>query len=106
MSALHVAKATSVEEVRNLIKDCLHSLNREKPPDRRIEVSDGTPLLAEESNLDSLDFVTLSVHLEEKLRALTGRDFDLAPSALEENEHPMRDVSALAQYIVDKLARA
>jgi acyl carrier protein len=96
---------TSVAEIRELIKECLRSLNRERPSEDRINVSDDTPLLTDESQLDSLDFVSLSVDLEERLRALTGRDFELAPSALAEDEHPMRDVGTLAEYILGKLYR-
>ena len=100
-----VPPVRSLEGVRDLIKDCLRALNNERPADDKIVITDNTPLLTEESQLDSLDFVSLSVDLEERLRMLTGHDVELAPSALAENEHPMRNVGTLAEYILAKLCR-
>lgn len=93
----------SRQQIRDMIMDCLTALNKERPSDKQIQISPEMVLLAEDSQLDSLDFVALSVDLEDRLRRATGRSMELSPGAMAEDEHPLRTVTTLAEYIDRKL---
>jgi acyl carrier protein len=90
--------------IYKLIEECLVALNAERHPDEQIRVSPDTRLLAEGSGLDSLDVVSFSVDLEERIRRLTDRDLDISPAALAEDEHPLRTVTTLTDFLATKLS--
>ncbi len=83
-----------------LIRQCLESLNREREAEDQIAISESTPLLAEGSALDSLAFLSFSSDLEERLRALTGKNVALIARALASEDEPFRNVEALERFIV------
>jgi acyl carrier protein len=93
-------------EILELIGGCLARLNSERPSDKQIAFSAETPLLSKDSQMDSLDFVAFSVDLEEQLQRLAHRHIELAPAAMNPDEHPLRSVSTLTDYILRKLEAA
>lgn len=93
----------NAQQIQQIIIECLGALNSERPAEKKLAISPEMALLAENSQLDSLDFVALSVDLEERLRRLTGRSVELSPGAMAENEHPLRTVGTMADYIERKL---
>lgn len=93
------------QQVADLIRQCLESLNRERPADDRIAISDETLLLYDDSQLDSLQFVAFITDLEGRLAAATGRTVPLIANALTSDEHPFRDVGMLTQYVVKLVAK-
>jgi len=93
-------------EILDLIEQCLTALNAERPDDDPIPIGEGTLLLGGESQLDSLDFVAFVADLEERLQALTGRDFVLVGELDASENQVFRKVSALADRIVEMSAEA
>lgn len=90
-------------EVVQLIRECLERVNAERATQDRFAVSEETPLLAEESPLDSLEFVAFSSDLEAHLRRRLGRDLGLVGDALDEVARPFSSAGALADHVVAKL---
>jgi acyl carrier protein len=93
-------------EVLDLIEQCLIALNAERPDDDQISVGEDTLLLGGESQLDSLDFVAFVADLEERLQVSTGRDFVLVGELDSSESQAFREVSALADRIVEMSAEA
>jgi acyl carrier protein len=91
-------------DVIDLIQQCLAGLNAERLEDDQIPIGEETPLLGGESQLDSLGFVAFVADLEEKLQASAGRDFVLVGELDASENHPFRNVSALANRIVEMSA--
>lgn len=81
------------------IRESLDEVNREKQADAVIPFSEELSLFGVGSPLDSLDFVNLTVGLEERLRQ-GGLVVDLAAVIFDEKAgQPFRSVAALATYL-------
>ena len=93
-------------DVFDLIQQCLIALNAERAEDEQIAISEDTPLLGGESQLDSLAFVALVSDLEERLYKATGQDIVLAGELDPDGGHPFRTVSTLTDRIVEMAARS
>ncbi len=93
-------------EVLDVIQKCLIALNAERGEDAQIAISEDTPLLGGESELDSLAFVSLVSDLEERLHEATGQDIVLVGELDPDGDHPFRSVSALADRIVELAAES
>jgi len=87
-----------------LIRECLEELNAERDPDEQIRIGEDTPLLGGDTQLDSLAFVSFVADLEDRLHASTGRDFVLVGELDAAEDQPFRNVSALADRIVEMAA--
>lgn len=93
-------------QVADLIRQCLESLNKEREPAERIVADETTPLLAEDSSIDSLEFVAFSSDLESRLVRITGRDVGLISNGLASEDHPFRTVGSLTDFVTVLLAGA
>jgi acyl carrier protein len=82
------------------IRAALEGLNAERAADEQIEIKEDTPLLATESDLDSLAFISFVADLEDRLQSSTDRDFVLVGELDAPDAHPFRTVSTLADHIV------
>jgi acyl carrier protein len=91
-------------DVLELIEQCLSGLNAERDHDDQIPIGEDTPLLGGESQLDSLAFVSFVADLEDRLHESTRRDIVLVGELDASENHPFRDVSALADRIVEMSA--
>ena len=87
-----------------LVQQCLEGLNAERPDDEQILIGEDTPLLGGESQLDSLAFVSFVADLEDRLHESTNRDIVLVGELDATENQPFRDVSALADRIVEMSA--
>lgn len=87
------------EQIRDLICGCLEALNRERAPEKQIEISKDTLLLADDSSLDSLAFVAFSTDLEDRLASWTGKDFTLVATALSSDQNHFHSVETLTDYV-------
>lgn len=84
------------------IRESLDDVNREKEADAVIPFSEELALFGVGSPLDSLDFVNLTVGLEERLRQ-SGLVVDLAAVIFDERAgQPFRSVDALAAYLATR----
>jgi hypothetical protein len=93
-------------DVLALIEQCLAQLNAERDGEDPIAIGENTPLLGGESQLDSLDFVAFVSDLEERLQETTGGDFVLVGNLEASEQHAFRDVSSLAERIVEMSTEA
>jgi acyl carrier protein len=91
-------------DVLELIEQCLAGLNAERDDDDQIPIGEDTPLLGGASQLDSLAFVAFVADLEDQLHASTDRDIVLVGELDATENHPFRNVSALADRIVEMSA--
>jgi len=87
------------ERIVNIIFACLDTLNQERESHEQIKLSEDTELLSDNSDLDSLAFVSFSTDLEERLYTIESIDLMLAGSALNVENNPFRSVRTLADYI-------
>jgi acyl carrier protein len=101
---MHTHMELKRNDVLDLIQQCLQGLNAERGADDQIPIREDTPLLGGESRLDSLAFVAFVADLEERLQASTGCDFVLVGELEESEKHPFRDISTLADRIVEMAA--
>lgn len=95
------------QEVLQIIYTCLGEINSERSSDAQLRLAPETRLLGSGAQLDSLEVVNLIVSLESHLAdrlecpiVLVGED------TFSGDEHPFRDVDALAAYIVKKASNA
>lgn len=93
------------DELARLIRDCLDSINLERPEGEKIEISEETVLLDEQSELDSLEFVAFITDLERRLANRTGVELALAADALADASHPFKSVRSLTEHLAVRLAR-
>lgn len=90
----------SAQQIEDLLRDSLISLNEEKPEGRKIPVSNDTVLLGGGTLLDSLDFVVIITDIEERLHALTGREIPLgADLQAFDEDNSFRTVATLGKHI-------
>ena len=54
--------------MKQIIRKAIEELNELLPNNKKILVADSSPLVSEDSNLESIDLVNLFVNLEENLR--------------------------------------
>ena len=87
------------DDALQCIRESLEEVNREKEPDAVVPFSEELALFGVGSPLDSLDFVNLTVGLEDRLRQ-AGLTIELAAVIFDESAgQPFRSVSALASYL-------
>lgn len=89
-----------MQQIKDLVRESLITLNEEKKEDQKIPVCDDTVLLGSGTLLDSLDFIVLVTNIEERLHTLTGREIQLVadlPSSQEDN--PFRTIGTLSRHI-------
>lgn len=89
--------------ISKLIRDCLEVVNSEREDGARIPLADDTPLLADDSRLDSLELVAFLTDLETRASKIVGRRLSLAADALTADSEPFRDVGRLTDYLATKL---
>lgn len=94
----------SEDQVCQLIIDSLTEVNREKPADKRFEISPQTKLLSKGSAMDSLDYLNFSTCLEERIVGACGTEVDLS-SLVVEHAESFQDVSQLARFLAPRLAQ-
>lgn len=88
-------------KVSELIIDAIRDANQLRGPDQKITESASAPLFGGDGVLDSLGLVSLLMDVEEMLDA-EGVEVSLSSEhAMSQHQSPYRDVSTLADYIVE-----
>jgi len=88
------------EKILTLITESLEDVNAARGPGARIDMSEDVRLFGKGSALDSLEFVTFMLSLEEQLEQQNEGSWDLAAILFDENAgEPFRSVSALADFL-------
>jgi len=87
----------SREEVINIIRECLRDVADVK------EFSEEMSLIGSNSELDSIDFVTLMVFIEKALHKKNITVELVSERAMSQHRSPFRDVRSLADFIMEMI---
>lgn len=92
------------ERVLKAVYQAMDELNSQLPPGVSVEKSLDAPLYGATSKLESLDFVTLVMEVEEKINAEFGTDITIADEhMLSKQNSPFSSVRTLVEYLEEVL---
>jgi len=91
------------EQTQQLVLDCVTRLNEHRDAELRLDVDAEAPIFGEQSPLDSLGLVTLTMDIEDAL-ADHGVEVNLSDSrAMSRRQSPFRNVTTLVDFIVEQM---
>lgn len=92
------------ERILKAVYDAIDELNAQLPPGVSVEKSLDAPLYGASGKLESLDFVTLVMEVEEKIKAEFGVDITIADEhLLSKEQSPFSSVRTLVEYLKEVL---
>lgn len=92
------------ERVRNVVYSAVDSLNKQLPKGVSVDKSLDAPLYGKSSKLESLDFVTLIMEVEEKVKEEFGVDITIADEdLLSKEKSPFSTIGTLTEYLAELL---
>ena len=92
------------ERILKAVYDAIDALNAQLPPGVSVEKSLDAPLYGASGKLESLDFVTLVMEVEEKIKAEFGVDITIADeNLLSKEQSPFLSVRTLIEYLEEVL---
>lgn len=92
------------EKIQEIILDSLKEFNEEKGKDEVLGISNNTILLDINGKLDSLDFVTLIVIIENNIFNKLGKSITIvSEKAFSKKYSPFKNVETLTEFIVELL---
>jgi hypothetical protein len=92
------------DEIDAIVFRSLAALNAERPDDAQIQASSATPLFGVDSEIDSLEFVSVITDVETALNVDHGLSVALADDrALSRTQSPYETVATLRDYILELL---
>jgi acyl carrier protein len=92
------------QRVQEVVYRAIDSLNSQLPSGVTIEKSPDAPLYGGSSSLESLDFVTLIMEVEEKVRDEFGVELTIADeNLLSKEKSPFTTIGNLTKYLADLL---
>jgi acyl carrier protein len=98
---------TAPADATGIVLEALAELNSQRGADEQISTSLESPLFGATAKLDSLGLVTLLLEIEDRGRARFQVSLTLADErAMSESRSPFRTLSALAEYVAQRIAEA
>jgi acyl carrier protein len=92
------------ERILKAVYSAIDELNAQLPPGVSVEKSPDAPLYGASGKLESLDFVTLVMEVEEKIKAEFGVDITIADEhLLSKEQSPFSSVRTLIEYLKEVL---
>ena len=92
------------ERILKTVYGAIDELNAQLPPGVSVEKSLDAPLYGASGKLESLDFVTLVMEVEEKIKAEFGVDITIADEhLLSKEQSPFSSVQTLVEYLKEVL---
>ena len=92
------------EKIQEIILESLKEFNKEKTKDEVLEISNDTVLLDVNGKLDSLDFVTLIVIIEDNIFDKLGKNITiLSEKAFSKKYSPFKNVNTMTKFITELL---
>jgi acyl carrier protein len=92
------------ERISKAVLAAVDDLNQQLPPGVQIDKSLDAPLYGASGKLESLDFVTLIMEVEEKINAEFGTDLTIADdNLLSKEKSPFATLGSLNQYLQELL---
>src|SRR5713101_2753796 len=95
---------TNEERIAKAVYAAVDELNEQLPKGVQIEKSLDAPLYGASGKLESLDFVTLIMEVEEKIKTEFGVDLTIADeNLLSKEQSPFSSVRTLIEYLEEVL---
>ena len=95
------------ERITKAVLAAVDEVNQQLPGGVQIEKSLDAPLYGSSGKLESLDFVTLIMEVEEKINAEFGTDITIADeNLLSKQKSPFSTLGTLIEYLQDLLKEA
>src|SRR5713101_6262272 len=95
---------TNEERIAKAVYAAIDELNEQLPQGVQVEKSLDAPLYGASGKLESLDFVTLIMEVEEKIKAEFGVDITIADEQLlSKQQSPFSSVRTLIEYLEEVL---
>ena len=89
--------------MKEIIRKSIEELNNLLPRKRKLTIKDSTPLIGEQSNLESIDLVNLFVNLEKNLKEK--KKITLTFDEIIENVDHLKTIGSLKIFLANKLER-
>ena len=89
--------------MKQVIKKSIIELNEMLPKEKKLEIKDITPLISEQSNLESIDLVNLFANLEKNLKEKG--DFILTFDEIINNIDQLKTIGSLGNFLIKKFKK-
>jgi len=94
----------NTERITNAVYAAVDELNQQLPKGTQVEKALDAPLYGSSGKLESLDFVTLIMEVEEKINAEFGTDITIADeNLLSREKSPFANLQTLIEYLEELL---
>ncbi len=95
---------TTDERIQQAVYAAIDELNKQLPKGIQVEKAPDAPLYGGSGKLESLDFVTLIMEVEEKINAEFGTDITIADeNLLSKEKSPFSSLQTLIEYLEELL---
>ncbi len=89
--------------MKEIVRESIEELNNLLPRKKKLAIKDSTPLVGEQSNLESIDLVNLFVNLEKNLKKK--KKITLTFDEIIENVDHLKTIGSLKIFLSNKLER-
>ena len=89
--------------MKQVVTKSIIELNEILSKEKKLEVKDATPLISEQSNLESIDLVNLFVNLEKNLKEKGG--FSLTFDEIINNVDKLKTIGSLETFLISKFEK-
>tara|TARA_B100001013_G_C24502082_1_gene399586 strand:- start:499 stop:771 length:273 start_codon:yes stop_codon:yes gene_type:complete len=89
--------------MKEIVRESIEELNNLLPRKKKLAIKDSTPLVGEQSNLESIDLVNLFVNLEKNLKEK--KKITLTFDEIIENVDHLKTIGSLKIFLSNKLER-
>ena len=89
--------------MKEIVRESIEELNNLLPRKKKLAIKDSTPLVGEQSNLESIDLVNLFVNLEKNLKEK--KKVTLTFDEIIENVDHLKTIGTLKIFLANKLER-
>ena len=89
--------------MKEIVRESIEELNNLLPRKKKLAIKDSTPLVGEQSNLESIDLVNLFVNLEKNL--IEKKKITLTFDEIIENVDHLKTIGSLKIFLSNKLER-
>ena len=89
--------------MKQVVTKSIIELNEMLSDEKKLEIKDTTPLISEESNLESIDLVNLFVSLEKNLKEKG--DFNLTFDEIINNIDKLKTIGSLETFLISKFEK-
>ena len=86
--------------MKQIVEKSLEELNELLPREKRLAMKDSTPLVGENSNLESIDLVNLFVSVEKNLKK--SKNYNLSFDEIIQNAEQLKTIGSLEVFLRKK----